>query len=250
VADPPERTVRRLFFRCRRRDGTTLVEAVVAILSIDLESVDPATLPEVGLRASRAGADRTELARLAARCRACALWERASQTVFGEGPRVAPLVLVGEQPGDQEDRAGHPFVGPAGRILDDALARAGIDREKAFVTNVVKHFKWKPVPGTKRRLHDRPNAVEVRACRPWLDAELQLVGPEALVLLGATAAQSVLGPGIRVSETAGRLFESDLASIVVATLHPSAVLRARSENREPMFARLVGDLELVANAAR
>jgi DNA polymerase len=158
-------------------------------------------------------------------------------------------VLVGEQPGDQEDRAGHPFVGPAGRILDDALGLAGIDREKTFVTNVVKHFKWKPTPGGKRRLHERPNAAEVRACRPWLESELQLVGPNAVVLMGATAAQAMLGSDVRVSETAGRLIVSELAPRVVATIHPSAVLRARSsDDRESLLDRLVGDLRLVAAA--
>jgi uracil-DNA glycosylase len=222
----------------------------MATRRLDPADLDPASLPEVGLRLSQEGASRTDLARLAAGCQACDLWERATQTVFGEGPATAPIVLVGEQPGDQEDRAGHPFVGPAGRVLDEALGEAGIDREKAFVTNVVKHFKWKPVPGSKRRLHERPNAAETRACRPWLDSELQLVGPEALVLLGATAAQSVLGPDIRVTETAGRLIESDLAAMVVATIHPSAVLRARgSDARDALRERLVGDLRLVAKAA-
>jgi uracil-DNA glycosylase family protein len=219
-------------------------------VQIDPTTIDPTRLPELGLQASRAGADRPALARLAAECQGCDLWARATQTVFGEGPERAPIVLVGEQPGDQEDRAGQPFVGPAGRILDDALAQAGIDREKTFVTNVVKHFKWKAAPGSKRRLHERPNAAEVRACRPWLEAELQLVGPEALVLLGATAAQAVLGPAIRVSETAGRLIESEAASLVVATIHPSAVLRARGpDGRAELLDRLVGDLRLVAAVA-
>ena len=221
----------------------------MAVLELDPELVDPTTLPEVGLRASHEGADRADLARLAARCQACDLWERATQTVFGEGPANARIVLVGEQPGDQEDRAGHPFVGPAGRVLDDALAEAGIDRAKTFVTNVVKHFKWKPVPGSKRRLHERPNAAETRACLPWLESELKLVGPEAVVLLGATAAQAVLGPGIRVTQTAGQLIDSDLAARVVATIHPSAVLRARgSEARDEMLERLVGDLRLASIA--
>ena len=221
----------------------------MATLQLDPADLDPTTLPGVGLRLSQDGASPADLARLAAQCQACDLWERATQTVFGEGPVSASIVLVGEQPGDQEDRAGHPFVGPAGRVLDEALGEAGIDREKTFVTNVVKHFKWKPVPGSKRRLHERPNATETRACLPWLESELQVVAPQALVLLGATAAQSVLGPDTRVTETAGRLIESDLAAMVVATIHPSAVLRARgSEARDALRSRLVGDLRLVAKA--
>jgi uracil-DNA glycosylase family protein len=221
----------------------------MATLQLDPADLDPTTLPGVGLRLSQDGASPADLARLAAQCQACDLWERATQTVFGEGPVSASIVLVGEQPGDQEDRAGHPFVGPAGRVLDEALGEAGIDREKTFVTNVVKHFKWKPVPGSKRRLHERPNAAETRACLPWLESELQVVAPQALVLLGATAAQSVLGPDTRVTETAGRLIESDLAAMVVATIHPSVVLRARgSEAREALRIRLVGDLRLVAKA--
>jgi DNA polymerase len=192
-----------------------------------------------------------EPARLvAATCTACDLYVRATQTVFGEGRPGASLMLVGEQPGDREDLAGEPFVGPAGRILEQALSRAGIDRERVFVTNVVKHFKWKPVPGTKRRLHERPNAVQVRACRPWLESELQLVGPAAVVLMGATAAQALLGPDIRVTETAGRLVESGIAERVVATIHPSAVLRARSgDARDELLERLIGDLRLVADLA-
>jgi DNA polymerase len=222
----------------------------MATLHLDPKAIEPTRLPVLGLEAARAGAVTSDLARLAARCQACDLWERATQTVFGEGPADAPIVLVGEQPGDHEDRAGRPFVGPAGRILDEALAAAGIDREKTFVTNVVKHFKWKPVPGTKRRLHERPNAVQVRACRPWLESELQLVGPDAVVLMGATAAQAILGPDIRVTETAGRILESDIAERVVATIHPSAVLRARSGGaRDELLERLVGDLRLVADLA-
>jgi DNA polymerase len=222
----------------------------MATLHLDPEALDATRLPVVGLEAARAGANASDLASLASRCQGCDLWERATQTVFGEGPADAPIVLVGEQPGDQEDRAGRPFVGPAGRILDEALAAAGIDREKTFVTNVVKHFKWKPVPGTKRRLHERPNAVQVRACRPWLESELQLVGPAAVVLMGATAAQALLGPDIRVTETAGRLVESGIAERVVATIHPSAVLRARSgDARDELLERLIGDLRLVADLA-
>jgi uracil-DNA glycosylase len=157
-------------------------------------------------------------------CRGCGLWENATQTVFGEGPaRKAKLMLVGEQPGDREDREGRPFVGPAGKLLDRALVDAGIDRDEAYVTNVVKHFKWRPAG--KRRLHQRPNAEEIRACRPWLDAELQVVKPQALVALGATAAQALLGRSFRVSRQRGELVESDLAPLVTATVHPSSILR-------------------------
>jgi DNA polymerase len=161
----------------------------------------------------------------AAGCRACDLWRNATQTVFGEGPSRAPLMLVGEQPGDQEDRAGHPFVGPAGRILAEALDEAEIDREQVFVTNVVKHFRWRP--SGKRRLHEKPNAGQVRACRPWVELELQLVEPRVVVALGATAAQSLISPAFRITAQRGEL----LAPLepggpqLLATLHPSAILR-------------------------
>ncbi len=182
----------------------------------------------------------------AADCRACPLWERATQTVFGRGPTPAPLMLVGEQPGDREDLDGEPFVGPAGRILDDALAQAGIDRERIFVTNVVKHFKWRPAAGGKRRLHERPTRAEVRACMPWVETELALVRPEALVLLGSTAATALVG-NIRVTVDHGRPLDSSLAPLVVATIHPSAVLRARGrEARAAAFEGLVADLTTVA----
>jgi uracil-DNA glycosylase len=168
-------------------------------------------------------------ARLAAAgCRACELWERATQTVFGEGPLTAPLVLVGEQPGDQEDRAGRPFVGPAGRVLDQALEEAGIDRERVFLTNVVKHFRWRP--SGKRRLHERPNAGHVRACRPWLDLELDLVEPRVVVALGATAAQALISPSFRITEERGRLLPATGdGPRLLATLHPSSILRLTGE---------------------
>jgi DNA polymerase len=211
-------------------------------------SADPSRLPEIGLAVAGRGGGLDDLRSLAARCRGCDLWERATQTVFGEGSSDARVMLVGEQPGDQEDLAGHPFVGPAGKVLDKALAQAGIDRERAFVTNVVKHFKWRP--SGKRRLHDRPNARQIRACRPWLDAELSVVRPAALVLLGATAAKSIIGPDVRVSDAAEPI-ESDLAPLVLATIHPSAVLRSvDSEAREATFRRLVGDLHLIADWMR
>lgn len=179
-------------------------------------------------------------------CRACDLWARATQTVFGEGPVSARWMLVGEQPGDKEDIEGEPFVGPAGRILDEALAAAGIDREATFVTNVVKHFKWRPAPSGKRRLHDRPTRAEVGACLPWVETELLLVKPDALVLLGATAAQALLGPDIRITRDHGRVV-SDLAPVVIVTIHPSAVLRSRDQAaRDAALAGLIADLRLAA----
>lgn len=181
-------------------------------------------------------------ARRAARgCRACPLWEDATQTVFGEGPVPARLMLVGEQPGDQEDLAGHPFVGPAGRILDQALEAASIDRESVFVSNVVKHFRWRPAPGSKRRLHEKPARAHVVACLPWVERELALVQPEALVLLGATAVQALAGPDVKLTRDRGRPLASDLAPLVVATIHPSAVLRAGGD-RAAMLQGLVADL--------
>jgi DNA polymerase len=175
-------------------------------------------------------------------CRGCPLYANATQAVFGEGSLKAGVMLVGEQPGDQEDLAGAPFVGPAGKLLDRALEEAGIDRETTYVTNAVKHFKWK-ARGT-RRIHDKPTWTEVMACRPWLDAELALVKPRALVLLGATAAQALLGKSFKVTQERGRPLDSELADLVVATIHPSAVLRA--ENRDEMLAGLVDDLRVVS----
>jgi uracil-DNA glycosylase family protein len=182
----------------------------------------------------------------AAGCRACHLWKVGTQTVFGEGSPRAKLMFVGEQPGDQEDLAGRPFVGPAGRLLDTALEEAGIDRKVTYVTNVVKHFKWQP--RGKRRIHQKPNAAEVAACRPWLEAELAFVKPTALVCLGATAAQALLGRQFRVSKDRGVPVDSDLAPVVMATVHPSSILR--SENREQELALFVEDLQRVAEALR
>jgi DNA polymerase len=212
-----------------------------------MDDADPEAeaAPLAGRALARAGASLEAVAGLADGCRACELWRRATQTVVGQGPVPARIMLVGEQPGDREDIEGAPFVGPAGRILDRALAAAGIDRADVFVTNVVKHFKWRP--RGKRRLHDRPNRAEVRACAPWVEAELALVRPEALVCLGATAATALLGPSVRVTEVAGTPIATDLAPVAVATLHPSAILRAdEGAAREQAFARLVGDLSLVA----
>ncbi len=181
----------------------------------------------------------------AAGCRACPLWERGTQTVFGEGARAAQVMLVGEQPGDQEDRQGRPFVGPAGKLLDQALEEAGIDRSLAYVTNAVKHFKWEPKG--KRRIHAKPSWTELAACRPWLEAELAVVEPNVLVLLGATAAQSLLGKQFRVTKERGRFVESDVAEHVLATIHPSAILRQRDdESRHAEYAAFVADLRPVA----
>jgi uracil-DNA glycosylase len=185
----------------------------------------------------------------AAGCRACPLWERATQTVFGEGRISADLVLVGEQPGNEEDLAGRPFVGPAGRLLDRVLAEAGIDRRRVYVTNVVKHFKWEA--RGKRRIHERPNSGEIAACRPWLDAELGVLRPKALVCLGATAAQALLGRAFRVSVARGTFVSSPLAPCVMATLHPAAVLRAPDDaTRAAETERLVADLRKVAAVLR
>jgi uracil-DNA glycosylase len=187
-----------------------------------------------------------KLQETAAGCRACPLWENATQTVFGEGSPKAEIVLVGEQPGDEEDLNGRPFVGPAGRLFDKGLEQAGIDRKLAYVTNVVKHFKWQP--RGKRRIHQKPNAAEIAACRPWLDAELTLLKPKVLVCLGATAAQALLGRQFRVSKDRGVPVDSDLAPVVMATVHPSSILR--SDDREAEMAMFVEDLRRVAEALR
>jgi DNA polymerase len=177
-------------------------------------------------------------------CKACPLWETGTQTVFGEGARSAEVMFVGEQPGDYEDRMGKPFVGPAGKLLDEAMEEAGIDRGAAYVTNVVKHFKWQA--RGKRRIHAKPNWSEIAACRPWLDAELEVVKPRVLVCLGATAAQALLGRQFRVSRQRGELIESPLAPNVLATVHPSSILRTQDEDREREYAAFVDDLRTVA----
>jgi DNA polymerase len=178
-------------------------------------------------------------------CRGCGLWQLGTQTVFGEGAPHAEAMFVGEQPGDQEDRQGKPFVGPAGRVLDDALVAAGIDRDTTYVTNAVKHFKWQA--RGKRRIHQKPNWTEMTAGRPWLEAELEAVRPRVLVLLGATAAQTLLGRQFRVTQFRGQLVESDLAEHVTATVHPSSILRGEPDEREANFAALVDDLRVVAD---
>jgi uracil-DNA glycosylase len=187
----------------------------------------------------------TSLRSAVQQCKGCPLHENATQAVFGDGSARADLMFVGEQPGDFEDVTGAPFVGPAGKVFDRALDEVGIDRKQTYVTNAVKHFKWK-ARGT-RRIHDKPSWTEQMACRPWLEAEIAVVKPQALVLMGATAAQSLLGKSFRVTQHRGQPLESDLAELVTATIHPSAVLRA--EDREEMFAGLVDDLRLVAKFA-
>jgi uracil-DNA glycosylase len=181
----------------------------------------------------------------AAGCKGCGLWELATQTVFGEGPDSAQVMFVGEQPGDQEDKVGKPFVGPAGRLLDRALEDAGIDRSTTYMTNAVKHFKWQA--RGKRRIHQKPAWAEITACRPWLEAELAVVQPHVLVLLGAVAAQSLLGREFRVTQNRRKLIESELAEAVTATIHPSAILRGDPERREAELDAFVDDLRFVAS---
>ncbi len=191
------------------------------------------------------GATLPDLKRAAASCTACDLYERATQTVFGEGPPRAAVMFVGEQPGDSEDIAGRPFVGPAGKLLDQVLEEVGIDRSQVYVTNVVKHFKW--IPAGKRRLHAKPNAREISACRPWLEAEIASVKPKVLVCLGATAAQTLLGRNFRVSRQRGELISSPLAPYAIATVHPSSLLRAPDEEtRRQETERFVEDLRTVS----
>ena len=181
----------------------------------------------------------------AARCTGCGLYKNATQTVFGEGPERAQIMLVGEQPGDAEDLAGHPFVGPAGRLLDRCLVEARIDRKQTYVTNVVKHFKW--VPRGPRRIHSKPSAVEIEACFPWLEAEISVVKPRVIVALGATAAQALFGRAFRVTRDRGRLVPFALAPRALATVHPSALLRAPDEEtRRREIERFIEDLRLVA----
>jgi uracil-DNA glycosylase len=185
------------------------------------------------------------LRKAAVGCRGCRLWTIGTQTVFGEGPATARVLIVGEQPGDSEDREGRPFVGPAGRLLDSALEAAKIDRDDVYVTNAVKHFKWEPREGTKRRIHKKPGDREVRACYPWLDAEIAVLHPEVIVALGATAAQAMLGKDFRVTQARGRPIETDRGATVFATVHPSAVLRAPPDARESAERDFFADLHKV-----
>lgn len=195
--------------------------------------------------------DLVALAEAAQACRGCDLYERATQAVFGAGRRSARMLLVGEQPGDVEDREGEPFVGPAGHLLDRALAEAGIDRGRAYLTNAVKHFRWKSTGTGKRRIHDKPSAGQVSACRPWLRAEVEAVRPALIVCLGSTAVQAVLGPDVRVLRDRGALLERDSVlgpGSFVVTVHPSAVLRAPDGRRDEAYAALVADLRVAAGA--
>jgi uracil-DNA glycosylase family protein len=181
----------------------------------------------------------------AADCQACDLWQHGTQTVFGQGPRHAEILFVGEQPGNEEDLTGHPFVGPAGRLLNDALAAAGIDRAQTYMTNVVKHFKWEP--RGKRRIHKKPNSSEITACRPWLEAEIGLIKPTIIVCLGAIAAQALLGPKFRVTKKRGQFIESTLAPYMLATVHPSSILRAPDDETRRLEKRLfIDDLKKIA----
>ena len=205
----------------------------------------PEQLPLVTKREKAASLD--SLRQEAASCKNCELWRNATQTVFGAGSPKAKVMLVGEQPGDMEDRKGLPFVGPAGRILDEALAEAGIDRSEVYVTNAVKHFKWTPAERGKRRIHKKPRQSEIQACRPWLDAELAAIRPDVLVCFGATAAQAILGANFRVTQSRGRWIESGLASRVLATVHPSSILRAQDDDsRNTQMQAFIEDLRVVA----
>jgi len=191
----------------------------------------------------------TSLKNAAADCHACDLWLKGTQIVFGEGGRRARVMFVGEQPGNEEDLTGKPFVGPAGRLLDSALEEAGIDRKQTYVTNVVKHFKWEP--RGKRRIHKKPNSIEIAACRPWLESEIAVVKPDVIVALGATAAQALIGPQFRVTKQRGEFIESTLAPYVMATVHPSSILRAPDdETRQLEYRRFVDDLKKLARVIK
>jgi uracil-DNA glycosylase family protein len=208
--------------------------------AIEKEYIRPATPPDTS--------SLTVVREASRECTACHLYKRATQTVFGEGPKTAPIMLVGEQPGDYEDVAGKPFVGPAGKIMDQALEEAGIDRSNVYVTNAVKHFKWEP--RGKRRMHKKPNSREIAACRPWLEAELRLVKPKLLVCLGATAAQAIFGPSFRVTRERGKVLSSRFAPKVLATVHPSSLLRqSDEESRQREYKRFVLDLRAAMKAA-
>jgi len=220
--------------RCEKRsDKGGIIDCTLAEVVREIEIPSRPTIRK--LQAAAAG------------CQACDLWKSATQTVFGEGKQTSTVMLIGEQPGDREDLAGAPFVGPAGALLDKALAEAGIDRTAVYVTNVVKHFKWEP--RGKRRIHKKPNAAEITACRPWLQAEIAVVKPRAIVCLGSTAAQAVIGPKFRVSAQRAQFVPSDLAPFVTATVHPSSILRAPGdEARHEEMRRFVDDLKAIWKA--
>ena len=219
-----------------RRLASVLLCRMIMVEPLDREERDAALARARSVKALR------ELAR---GCRACHLWARATQTVFGDGSPTARVLMVGEQPGNSEDLEGAPFVGPAGRLLDRALVEAGIDRDQVYVTNVVKHFKWRRAPSGKRRIHDKPDRAEIEACYPWLQAEVARIGPELIVCLGATAAQAVLGKAFRVTRQHGEVLDSELGP-ALGTIHPSAVLRAPDDARAEMLAQLIGDLRVAA----
>jgi len=207
-------------------------------VGVEIETAAPLIPPRPTLNKLRA---------VAAECKACHLWKIGTQTVFGEGKRTSLIMFVGEQPGDKEDLSGRPFVGPAGALLDQSLEEAGIDRSKVYVTNVVKHFKWEP--RGKRRIHKKPNGLEITACRPWLESEIAVIQPRAIICLGATAAQAVIGPKFKVSIQRGQFVASALAEYVTATVHPSSILRAPGDEvRRSERARFVEDLKKIRAA--
>ena len=222
------------------REAPARVSSMMAKSRVKVKEADefhPAAVPET--------ADLAEVRETAARCKACPLYRNATQTVFGEGSSQAKLVLLGEQPGDSEDRAGHPFIGPAGRLLDRALEEAGINRKDAYVTNAVKHFKWEP--SGKRRIHKSPSPREIAACRPWLEAEMRIISPQVLVCLGSSATRAVLGPDARVLRDRGQFLLSDFSPQTMITVHPSSLLRAPDEETKAReYARFVAELRLVA----
>jgi len=229
---------------CREHDINTKVTAVAIHYRIMPSKTDENARPATPPSSNSLSA----VCEAAKDCTACHLYKHATQTVFGEGPKKARMMLVGEQPGDYEDVAGKPFVGPAGKIMDRALEEAGIDRKEVYVTNAVKHFKWEP--RGKRRLHKKPNSREIAACRPWLEAEIRLVRPKLVVALGATAGQTIFGPLFRVTRERGKILSSKLAPRILATVHPSSLLRQPDEeSRHREYKKFVADLRVAVKAA-
>ena len=237
-----KRGFRRLERHCRRAKGAvnrTLAQKLILHIRVAkpllIETAAPLIPPKPTVKKLQAAA---------AECRACDLWKTGTQTVFGEGKQSALVMFIGEQPGDREDLEGRPFVGPAGNLFDHALEEAGIDRTRVYVTNVVKHFKWEP--RGKKRIHKKPNAVEITACRPWLESEISVIRPRAIICLGATAAQAVIGPKFKVTQQRGEFVASPLAELVTATVHPSSILRAPTdEARRTERARFIADLKKI-----